>query len=94
MMIHFEEELPSTMHLPVSSDDILHFYKYFHTHVLAAKEPFLLIIDVPIQDHTQQLEIYQVFNLFIPKGDLSAQYNIDTEYLGIFQEEMTAVDIL
>ena len=34
--------------------------------VLVAEEHFLLLVDVPIQDHTQQLEIYQVFSLLIP----------------------------
>ena len=58
MLIHIEVELPSTMHLPVSSDDTLHFYRYLHTHVLVVEEQFLLLIDVPIQDRTQQLKIY------------------------------------
>ena len=40
--------------------------------VLVAEEQFLLLIDVPIQDQAQQLVIYQVFNLLIPKGNLSA----------------------
>ena len=48
MLIHIEEELPLTMHLPVSSDDTLHFYRYLCTHILVAEEQFLLIIDVPI----------------------------------------------
>ena len=78
MLIHIEEELPSTMHLPASSDDILHFYRYLHAHSLVAEEQFLLTIDVPIQHYTQQIEIYQVLNLFILKGSLSALYNIDT----------------
>ena len=72
MLIDIEAELPSTIHLPVSSDDTLHFYRYWHTHILVAEEQFLLLIDVSIQDHTQQLKIYQVFNLLIPKGNLLA----------------------
>ena len=72
MLIYIEAELPSTMHLPVSSDDTLHFCRYLHTHSLVAEEQFLLLIAVPIQDHVQQLEIYQVFNLLIPKENLSA----------------------
>ena len=60
------------MHLPVSSDDTLDFYTYLHTNVLVMEEQFLLLIDVPIQDQAQQLKIYQVFNLLIPKGNLSA----------------------
>ena len=55
MLIHIEEALPLTMHLPVSSEDTLHFYRYLHTHVLIAVKQFLLVIDAPIQDHTQQL---------------------------------------
>ena len=66
MLLHIEEALPSTMHIPVSSEDTLHFYRYLHTHVLIADEQFLFLIDVPIQDWAQQLEIYEVFNLIIP----------------------------
>ena len=72
MLIQIEAELPPTMNLPVSSDDILHFYRYLCTHILVAEKQFLLVSDVPIQDHTQQLQIYQVFNQLIPKGNLLA----------------------
>ena len=72
MLKHIEETLPSTMYLPISSEDALHFYKYLHTHVLIADEQFLLLIDIPIQDHAQQMEIYEVFNLDIPHGNFSA----------------------
>ena len=94
MLIHIEEELLSTMHLLVSSDDTLYFYRYLCTHVLVVKEQFLLIIDVPIQDCTEQFEIYQVFSLLIPKGSLSAWYDIETKYLGISQDDKKAVEIL
>ena len=59
MLSHIEEILPSTMHLPVSSEDTLHFYRYLRAHILIANQQFLLLIDVPIQDHTQQLSIYK-----------------------------------
>ena len=71
MLMHIEAGVPSTMCLPVSLDDTLHFYGYLCSHILVAEEQFLLLTDVPIQDHTQQLKIYQVFNLLIPKGNLS-----------------------
>ena len=54
MLPHIEEALPSTMHLPISSEDKFHFYRYLCTHVLITDEQLLLLIDVPIQDHTQQ----------------------------------------
>ena len=94
MLIHIEDALPLTMHLPVSSEDTLDFYRYLCTHILITDEQFLLLIDVPIQDHTQQLEIYQVFNLVIPHRSLSACYNIDTKYLGITSNKTKAVEIL
>ena len=50
MLSHIEETLPSTLHLPVSSEDTLHFYQYLCTHVLIANKQFLLLINVPIQD--------------------------------------------
>ena len=93
MLIHIKAELPAPMHLPVSPHDTLDFYKYLCTHVLVAEEQFLLLIDVPVQDITQQLKIYQVFNLLIPKENLSACYNIDTRYLGISHDETKAINI-
>ena len=48
MLMHIEETLPLTLHLPVSSDDTLHIYRYLHTHVLVANKQFLLLIDVQI----------------------------------------------
>ena len=94
MLIHIKAELPSTMHLPVSLDDVLHFYRYLCTHILVVEEQFLLLIDVPIQDCTQQFKIFQVFNLLIPKENLSTCYNIDTKYLGISYDVTKAIEIL
>ena len=60
---------------------------------MIADEQFLLLIDIPIQDFTQQLEIYQVLNLVIPRGNLPAYYNTDIKYLGIAYDETKAVEI-
>ena len=93
MLIHIEAELSSTLHLPMSLDDTHNFYRYLHIPMLVAEEQFLLLIDVPVQDHTQQLKIYQVFNLLIPRGNLPACYDIDTKYLGISYDETKAIEI-
>ena len=61
MLRHIESELPSTMHLPISSDETLHFYQYLNTHILVAEGQFLLLINVPIHNRAQQLQIYEVF---------------------------------
>ena len=79
---HIEETLPSTMHLPISSEDALHFYRYLCTHFLIADEQFLLLINVLIHDCAQQMEIYEVFNLHIPHRNFSACYDIQNKYLG------------
>ena len=92
MLLHIEETLPSTMHLPNSSEDALHFYKNLCSHVLIADEQFLLVINVLIEDHTQQLEIYEVFNLAIPHRNFSACYNINNKYLGIKHDKTKAMD--
>ena len=55
MLRHIESELASTVHLPISSDDILHFYWFLNTHILIAEGQFLLLINVPIQNRAQQL---------------------------------------
>ena len=48
MLRHIESELPSTMHLPISLDDTLHFYWYLNTHILIVEGQFLLLTNVPI----------------------------------------------
>ena len=73
MLSHIEETLPTTMHLPVSSEDTLHFYRYLCTHILIANRQFLLPIYVPIQDRTQQLSIYKIFTLDIPHGNFTGR---------------------
>ena len=78
MLLHVEETIPSMLHLPVSSDDTLHFYRYLHTHILIANKQFLLLIDVLIQDRSQQIMIYEVFTLDIPHGNFTAHFNITT----------------
>ena len=72
MLVHIEETLPPTLHLPVSSEDTLHFYRYLCTYVLIANKQFLLLIDVPIQDRSQQLSIYKIFTFNIPHGNFTA----------------------
>ena len=81
------------MHLLVSSEDILHFYRYLGTHVLIANRQFFLLIDIPIQDHMQQLSVYKIFSLDIPHGNFTAQYNVNTQYLGVTQDKTMAVEI-
>ena len=93
MQKYIEDTLPSTMHLPISSENTLHFYRYLCTHILITDEQFLLLIDVPIQDHTQQIEIYEVFNLEIPHGNYSLCYDLENKYLGITLDETSIVKI-
>ena len=87
MLLHIEETLPSTMHSPVSSEDMLHIYRYLHMYILIVDQQFLLLINIPIQDGTQQLEIYEVCNLAIPHGNFSSCYNINNRYLGITHDK-------
>ena len=94
MLSHIEETLPSTLQLSVSSEDTLHFYHYLFTHVLITNKQFLLLIDVPIQDQSQQLSIYKIFTLGISHGNCTACYDINTQYLRITQDETMSVEIL
>ena len=52
MLLHISDTLLPTLHLPVSPDDTLHFYRYLCTHILIINKQFLLLIDVPIQDRS------------------------------------------
>ena len=90
---HIESELHSTMHLPISLDDTLHFCWYLNTHVLIAEGQFLLLIDVPIQNRAHLLQLYEVFSLSVPHINLSAQYKINHKYIGVKYGDMKAVAI-
>ena len=52
MLKHIADILPPALHLPISPEDTLHFYRYLCTHVLIKNKEFLLLIDVPIQDRS------------------------------------------
>ena len=64
-----------------------------YTHILIANKQFLLLIDVPIQDRSQQIMIYEVFTLNIPHGKFTAHYDITTQYLGITKDETMGVEL-
>ena len=83
MLYQIESELPPNMHLPIPSSDPLHFYRYLRTHILVEGNQFLLLIDVPILDRAQQIQIYQIMNLPVPVGNYSMRYTMDTKYLGV-----------
>ena len=81
MLLYIEESLPTTMHLPVSSEDTLHFNSYLHTHVLIANRQFLLLILI-FSPWTSLME------------NFTACCEIDAKYLRITWDESMAVEIL
>ena len=93
MLKHIESELPPTMHLPISSDNTLHFYQYLSTHVLIADGQFLLLIDVPIQNRAQQLQIYEVFSLPVLHSNLSGEYEVNYKDIRVMYGKTKAVAI-
>ena len=68
MLQHIADALPPTLHLPISPEDSLHFYRYLCTHILIEDKQFLLLIDMPIQDRSCQITTHQVLTLDIPQG--------------------------
>ena len=93
MLQHIADTLPPTLHLPISPEDTLHFYRYLHTHVLIENKQFLLLIDVPIHDRSRQITIHQIVTLNIPQGKYSANYDIATKYLGVTKDATMAVEL-
>ena len=93
MLSHIADTLQPMLHLPVSPDDTLHFYRYLCTHILIQNKQFLLLIDVPIQDRSQQITIHEVLTLSIPHGNYSAHYDINTKYLGVTKYATMAVEL-
>ena len=93
MLQHIADTLPPTLHLPISPEDTLHFYRYLHTHILIENKQFLLFIDVPIQDRSHQITIHQVLTLDIPHGNYSAHYDVNTKYFGVTKDATMAVEL-
>ena len=93
MLQHIADTLSPTLHLPISLEDNLHFYRYLHTYFLIENKQFLLLIDVPIQDRSQQLTIHQILTLDIPYGNYSAHYDVHTKYLGVTNDATIAVEL-
>ena len=94
MLRHIESEIPSTMHLPISSDNTLHFYQYLNRHVLIAEGQSLLLINVTIQNRAQQLQIHDGFNFPLSHSNLSVQYKINHRYIGVKYDETRAVALM
>ena len=93
MLYQIESELPPNMHLPIPSSDLLHFYRYLWSHVLVEESQFLLLIDVPIQDRAQQIQIYKIITLPVPIGNYSMRYTMDNKYLGVTYDRTKVIDI-
>ena len=87
------DTLPPMLHLPISPEDNLYFYRYLHTHVLIENKQFLVLIDVPIQDRSKQITIHQILTLNIPQGKYSSGYDVDTIYFGITKDATMAVEL-
>ena len=92
MQSHIADALPPTLHLPVSPDNTLHFYRYLCTSVLIKNKQFLLLINEPIQDRSQQITIHNILTLSIPHGNYSAHYDINTKYLDITKDATMVVE--
>ena len=93
MLQHIADILPLTLHLPISLEVTLHFYRYLHTHVLIKNKQFLLLIDVPIQDRSQQITIHQILTLDIPHRNYSTCYEVHTKYFGVIKDATMAVEL-
>ena len=93
MLQHIADTLPPTLHLPISPDDTLHFYRYLCTYILIKNKQFLVLIDVPIQDRSHQITIHQILTLDIPHRNYSAHYNVHTKYFGVTKDATMAVEL-
>ena len=59
--------------------------------MLVGDGQFLFLLDVPIWDRAQQLQVYEIFNIPVQHGNLSAQYKINNKYIGVTYDETQAV---
>ena len=93
MLQHITDTLPPTLHLPISPEDTVHFYRYLCTHILIEIKQFLLLIDILIQDRAHQVTVHQVFTLDILLGNYSAHYDINTRYFGVTTDATMGLEL-
>ena len=93
MLQHIADTLPPTLHLPISPEDTLHFYRYLHTHILIEHKQFLLLIDISIEDRACQIIVHQVLTLDIPHGNYSAHYDKNTRYFRVTKDATMGVEL-
>ena len=60
---------------------------------MTANKQFLLLIDVLIQDRSQQIMIYEVFKLNIPHEIFQPTMMLPLSFLGITKDETMAVKL-
>ena len=53
----------------------------------------MLLIDIPIQDRSQQITIHQILTLDILHGNYSASYDVHTKYFGVTKDATMAVEL-
>ena len=93
MLQHIADTLPPTLHLPISPEDTLHFYRYPCSRFLIENKQFLLLIDVPIHDRSCQITIHHILTLDIPHRNYSAHYDVNTKYFGITKDVTMTVEL-
>ena len=93
MLQHITDTLPPTLHLPISPEDTLHFYRHLCTHALIENKQFLLLVNILIQDRAHQITIHQVFTLDIPHGNYSACYDINTKYFRVTKDATMGLEL-
>ena len=93
MLQHIADTLPPMLHILISPEDTLHFYRYLHTHVLVENKQFLLLIDLPIHDRSQQITIHQILMLDILHRKYSACYDVHIKYFGVTKDATMAVEL-
>ena len=81
MLQHIADTLPPTLHLPISPEDTLHFYRYLRTHVLIENK------------QSCQITIHQAFTLDIPHRNYSAHYDINTRYFRVTKDATMGVEL-
>ena len=84
MLLHISDTLPPTLHLPVSSDDTLHFYRYLCTHIPHIHIHKVLTLSIPYGNFSACYDIYTKY-LGITK-DATMAVELSTTQFQVCQE--------
>ena len=94
LLIEIESHLPTFLQLPYDPRrEIWKLYKILTCTTVPEKGRFLVVVSIPLLDKNSKFEIYEIFNIPVPKVNQEIQDNNTSHMVAWYQLETTSIAI-